>query len=67
MMTSTETAEIIQILKRLPPDKIVEVRDFIHFLQSQYLRSTRIDESDEWSDEDLADFTASSDFAKISG
>lgn len=66
MINDTETTEILQVLKTLPPEKIVAVRDFVVFLQSQYEKSQIIDESDEWSDEDLQEFTASSRFAEES-
>lgn len=66
MDIKVETTEIIQVLNGLPPDKISEVRDFVNFLQSQYQKSQVIDDSDEWSEEDLRDFTASSRFVEIS-
>jgi hypothetical protein len=66
MISDTETTEILQVLKKLPPEKVVEVRDFAVFLQSQYEKSQTIDESDEWTDEDLQDFTASSRFVEES-
>lgn len=65
MSISVEKTEILQILSGLPPDKVIEVRDFVHFLQSQHQKSQAIDESDEWTDEDLRDFTASSRFVEI--
>ncbi|MGC2234533.1 MAG: hypothetical protein WA584_00030 [Pyrinomonadaceae bacterium] len=65
MTSDIETTEILQILKRLPPEKVVEVRDFVIFLQSQYEKSQIIGESDEWTDEDLRDFAASSRFVEI--
>ena len=66
MNTDVETTEILHVLNGLPPDKVIEVRDFVNFLHSQYLRSQSIDESDEWSAEDLRDFTASSRFVEMS-
>lgn len=66
MITEIETTEILQALRALPTDKVLEVRDFVNFLQSQYQKSQIIDESDEWSDEDLHDFTASSRFVEMS-
>ena len=58
-MTNTQTAEILDVLKTLPSDKIDEVKDFAVFLRERYGRDANIDESDEWSDEDLRDFTQS--------
>ena len=66
MISNIETTDILQVLKSLPPEKVAEVKDFVNFLKSQYLKSQVIDESDEWSDEDLRDFTASSRFVEMS-
>lgn len=66
MITDVEASEILQVIKVLPPDKVTEVRDFVNFLHSQYLQSQTLDESDEWSEEDLRDFTAASRFAEMS-
>lgn len=64
MLTETETEEILQVLSELPPEKIAEVKDFAEFLHSRE-NAQEVDESDEWSDEDLRDFTASSRFAEL--
>lgn len=64
MINETQTVEILQALKNLPPEKVSQVRDFVIFLEHQYGKSQIIDESDEWADEDLRDFTASSRFAE---
>lgn len=66
MINDVQTREILQALKTLPPEKVNEVRDFVVFLQYQYKKSQTIDESDEWTDEDLKDFTASSRFVEES-
>ena len=66
MTTTVETSEILRVLEGLPPDKVIEVRDFVNFLQSQYQQSQIVDDSDEWSDEDLRDFSASSRFVEMS-
>lgn len=66
MITEVETTEILKGLKGLPPEKVSEVRNFVDFLQSQYQQSQILDESDEWSDEDLRDFTSSSRFVEMS-
>ena len=66
MITEVETTEILKVLKDLPPEKVSEVRNFVDFLQSQYQQSQILDESDEWSDEDLRDFTSSSRFVEMS-
>lgn len=64
MINETQTVEILQALKNLPPEKVSQVRDFVVFLEHQYSKSQMIDESNEWTDEDLRDFTASSRFAE---
>ena len=51
-------------MKGVPPEKVSVARDFILYLQTQYGQPQPIDESDEWSDEDLHDFTAGSRFAE---
>jgi Protein of unknown function (DUF2281). len=58
-MTNTQTAEILDVLKTLPSDKLDEVKDFAVFLRERYGRDENIDESDEWNEEDLKDFTQS--------
>jgi hypothetical protein len=59
-MTDTQTLEIVDLLKSLPSEKIDEVKDFAMFLRERYKKSETIDESDEWSDEDLHDVTFAS-------
>ncbi|MBX3290147.1 MAG: hypothetical protein KF855_12460 [Acidobacteria bacterium] len=59
-MTETETLEIIRTIRSLPSDKIEELKDFAFFLREKYGIETLIDESDEWTDEDLHDITKAS-------
>lgn len=59
-MTNTQTLEILEVIKTLPSEKIDEVKDFAIFLRERYGKSEIIDESDEWTDEDLNDFSLSS-------
>jgi Protein of unknown function (DUF2281) len=54
-MTNTQTLEIVDLLKSLPSEKITEVKDFAMFLREKYKNTEVIDESDEWSDQDLQD------------
>jgi hypothetical protein len=54
-MTESQTLEIIDVLKSLPSEKVAEVKDFAVFLRERYGKIETIDESDEWSDEDLQD------------
>jgi hypothetical protein len=60
MLTEEQAQEILRDLEGLPAEKIEEARDFIRFLQSQYGNEHAADESSEWSDKDLSDFTAAS-------
>lgn len=59
-MTNLQTLEILEVIKSLPSDKVDEVKDFAIFLRERYGKSKTIDESDEWTDEDLQDISNSS-------
>lgn len=59
-MTETQTLEILDVLKNLPSEKIAEVKDFAVFLRERYGKNEAIDKSDEWTDEDLREFTNTS-------
>lgn len=59
-MTDTQTLEILKDLKTLPSDKVAQAKDFIAYLRERYGKSEIIDESDEWTDEDLRDVTIAS-------
>lgn len=54
-MTDTQTLEILNVVKNLPSEKIDEVKDFAVFLRERYGKNEIVDESDEWTDEDLQD------------
>lgn len=63
-MTDTQTLELLEVIKALPSEKIDEVKDFAIFLRERYGKSEAIDESGEWTDEDLQDVSnASFDYA----
>lgn len=64
-MTETQTLEILNVLKNLPSERIAEVKDFAVFLRERYGNVEIVDESDEWSDEDLRDAAFAS--AKYAG
>jgi len=59
-MTETKTLEILDVLKTLPSEKVDELRDFAIFLRERYGKNEIVDESDEWTDEDLRDITIAS-------
>lgn len=60
IMTDTQTLEILEVIKSLPAEKVDEVKDFAIFLRERYGKAENIDESDEWTDEDLRDVTIAS-------
>lgn len=63
-MTNTQTLEILEAIRALPSEKVDEVKDFAFFLRERYGKSAEIDESDEWTDNDLSDAaTASLNYA----
>lgn len=59
-MSDTQTLEIINVLKTLPAEKVDEVKDFAIFLRERYGQNESVDESDEWTDEDLQDVSNAS-------
>lgn len=59
-MTDTKTLEILEVIKSLPAEKVDEVKDFAVFLRERYGKNEVVDESDEWTDEDLNDFAIAS-------
>jgi len=65
-MTEVQTMELIDVVKSLTAEQVDEVRDFVLFLKERYAKSDVVDYSDEWSDEDLEDFSRASfaDFEK---
>ncbi len=63
-MTNSQTLEILEAIKSLPSDKVNEVKDFAIFLRERYGKSEKIDESDEWTDEDLQDISNISQSSK---
>ncbi len=60
MLTRDEAAQIIRALRGLPAERVREVRDFALFLKERSQHPETIDESDEWTDEDIRDFLKSS-------
>lgn len=59
-ITETETLEILKTIRSLPSDKVAELRDFAFFLRERYGQQEIIDESNEWSEEDMQEFAAAS-------
>jgi hypothetical protein len=60
MFVNNQVNEIAQSLLSLPPEKIAAVKDYVDFLKSRYDKDGAVDESDEWTEEDLRDFAAAS-------
>ncbi|MBM4042856.1 MAG: DUF2281 domain-containing protein [Planctomycetes bacterium] len=60
MLTRAQATEIIQALRDLPAERVREVRDFALFLKERSGRGQPVNESDEWTDEDIRDFLRAS-------
>ena len=60
MVVRTQVDELAASLLSLPPEKIAAVKDYVDFLKARYDKNGGVDESDEWTDEDLRDFAAAS-------
>ncbi len=60
MVVNSQVDEITQSLMKLPPEKVAAVKDYVDFLKARYEAENPIDESEEWTDEDLRDFAAAS-------
>jgi len=58
MLTREQAEEILRTLASLPPEKVAEVHDFALFLKRRCESEATLDDSDEWSDEDLRDLAA---------
>jgi hypothetical protein len=58
MLTKKQAEDILRSLRWLPPDKVVEVQDFLRFLTERYAPTKPVDDGDAWSEEDLRDLTA---------
>jgi hypothetical protein len=56
-MQNVQALELMRVISSLPPDKVAEVKDFALFLRDRYLGEGY---SDEWSDEDMLEFSAAS-------
>ena len=59
MVVKTQIDEIAKALSVLPAEKIAAVQDYVEFLRTRYGHQS-VDESDEWTEEDLHDFAAAS-------
>ena len=59
-VTGHQVRQIVQVLMTLPPEKVIEVWDFVAFLQERYVTTTFLDVSDMWTDQDLVYITAGS-------
>lgn len=56
-MQHEQAIEILRVIRSLPPEKLDEVRDFALFLREKYAVEGY---SDEWSDEDMYEFSTAS-------
>jgi hypothetical protein len=59
MVIKNAIEEIASALRCLPPEKVAAVKDYVDFLKSRY-ENGPVDQSDEWTEDDLKDFAAAS-------
>lgn len=57
MLTREQAAAILRTLDTLPDEKLAEACDFILFLKEHYGIPKAVEESSDWTDEDLYDLT----------
>jgi hypothetical protein len=55
-----QMVQIVQVLRALPPEKVIEVWDFVTFLQDRYAVEQQLDVNDAWSNQDLQDLRRAS-------
>ena len=55
-----QMVQIVQVLRALPPKKVIEVWDFVAFLQDRYAAAQQLDVNDAWSNQDLQDLRMAS-------
>jgi hypothetical protein len=60
MVKPKEIAEISLDLWYLPLDKVKEIRELVRTLKGEHGFDKPVDDSDEWSEEDLRDLTLAS-------
>jgi hypothetical protein len=60
MLKQKEIDEIGQLLWFLPLDKLTDVREYVIALKKRYGYDNPIDDSDEWTEEDMRDATEAS-------
>ena len=57
MLTTTQAKEILTALSILPPERILEVQNFILSLKDRYGLNKPVNESETWTEEDIHDLT----------
>jgi hypothetical protein len=60
MLKQQEIDEITEMLWYLPLEKLADVRQCVLSLKERYGYKERVDDSDEWTEEDERDFTEAS-------
>ncbi len=60
MVVRNPIDEITEVLHRLPKEKLLAVKDFVDFLSTRANPLAAVDDSDEWTEEDLRDFRLAS-------
>lgn len=57
---ATQAEELLEKMKSLPPESLAEVEKLIDSLAAQYRQVSPMDDSDDWTDDDLREATLAS-------
>lgn len=60
MWTQERINEIVEALRHLPADRLLQARDYVVSLKEQYGHCQPIEECEDWSEEDLREATVAS-------
>jgi hypothetical protein len=58
--TQDRIDEIIEALRHLPTNRLLQVREYVLGLKEKYGHSQPVEESEDWSEDDLRDATIAS-------
>lgn len=57
---ATQAEELLEKMKSLPPESLAEVEKLIDSLAAQYRQVSPMDDSDDWTEDDLREATLAS-------
>lgn len=57
---ATQAEELLEKMKSLPPESLAEVEKFIDSLAARYRQVPPMDDSDDWTEDDLREATLAS-------